>query len=67
MKWYQMAGDWNQFAGMVKAKWVKLTDGDLTTFGGNSGQLAAILQKKYGYAKDEAQREIADFAKEHDQ
>ena len=67
MKWYQMAGDWKQFTGMVKAKWAKLTDGDLTTFGGNSNQLAAILQKKYGYAKDEAEREIADFAKEHDQ
>ena len=66
MKWYQMAGDWKQFTDMVKARWAKLTDGDLTTFGGNSDQLAAILRKKYGYAQDEAEREIADFAKEHD-
>ena len=65
MKWYQMAGDWKQFTGMVKAKWAKLTDGDLTTFGGSSDQLAALLQKKYGYARDEAEREIADFAQEH--
>lgn len=65
MKWYQIAGDWKQFEGMVKAKWAKLTDGDLTTFGGNSRQLAAILQKRYGYARDEAEREIADFAQEH--
>ena len=63
MKWYQIAGDWKQFTGMVKEKWAKLTDGDLTTFSGNSDQLAAILQKKYGYAKDEAEREIADFAR----
>jgi uncharacterized protein YjbJ (UPF0337 family) len=67
MKWYQIAGDWKQFTGMVKAKWAKLTDGDLTTFGGNSDQLAALLQKKYGYARDEAEREIAEFAQEHDQ
>jgi uncharacterized protein YjbJ (UPF0337 family) len=65
MKWYQMAGDWKQFTGMVKAKWAKLTDSDLTTFSGNSQQLAALLQKRYGYARDEAEREIADFTREH--
>jgi len=65
MKWYQIAGDWKQFEGMVKAKWARLTDGDLTTFGGKSQQLAVILQKRYGYAKDEADREIADFENEH--
>lgn len=62
MKWYQMAGDWKQFTSMVKARWAKLTDGDLATFGGSSNQLAALLQEKYGYARDEAEREIKDFA-----
>jgi uncharacterized protein YjbJ (UPF0337 family) len=65
MKWYQMAGDWKQFTGMVKQKWGKLTDGDLTTFGGDSDQLAALLQRKYGYARDDAEREIAEFSSEH--
>ena len=45
MKWYQIAIDWKQFTGMVKAKWDKLTDGDLTTFGGNSDQLAASSRR----------------------
>jgi uncharacterized protein YjbJ (UPF0337 family) len=65
MKWYQIAGDWKQFTRMVKAKWGRLTDGDLTTFGGNSDQLASLIQKKYGYARDDAEREIAEFAHEH--
>jgi uncharacterized protein YjbJ (UPF0337 family) len=65
MKWYQIAGDWKQFTGMVKQKWDRLTDGDLTTFGGNPDQLAALLQEKYGYAKGEAEREISEFAHEH--
>ena len=66
MKWYQIAGDWKQFTGLVKAKWDKLTDGDLTTFGGTSGQLAdACSRRRYGYARDEAEREIADFTHEH--
>ena len=29
----RLAGDWKQFTGMVKQKWGKLTDEDLTTFG----------------------------------
>jgi len=62
MKWYQIAGDWKQFTGMVKERWGKLTDEDLTTFGGKSDQLAGLLQKKYGYAKDQAEREIDEFA-----
>jgi uncharacterized protein YjbJ (UPF0337 family) len=66
MKWYQIAGDWKQFTGKVKAKWGKLTDDDLTTFGGQSDQLAGLLQKKYGYAKDQANKEITEFSNEHD-
>jgi uncharacterized protein YjbJ (UPF0337 family) len=47
---------------MVKGKWGKLTDDDLTTFSGNSTQLAGILQKKYGYAKEQAEKEIDEFS-----
>jgi len=62
MIWYEIAGDWQQFAGMVKEHWSKLTDSDLTTFSGNSNQLAGLLQKKYGYAKDQAEKEINEFS-----
>jgi len=62
MKWYEIAGDWQQFTGLVKEKWGKLTDADLTTFSGNSEQLAGILQKKYGYAREEAEKQINEFA-----
>ncbi len=67
MKWYQIAGDWREFTDLVKERWGKLTDADLTTFGGESGQLALLLQKKYGYARDVADREIAAFANEHNE
>jgi len=62
MIWYEIAGDWTQFAGMVKSKWGKLTDADLTTFGGKRDQLATLLQQKYGYPREQAEREINDFA-----
>ena len=62
MKWYQLAGDWEQFTAMVKGNWSMLTDDDLTTFGGKSEQLAGILQHRYGYPKEQAEQEIKAFA-----
>jgi uncharacterized protein YjbJ (UPF0337 family) len=62
MKWYEMAGDWKHFTDKVKEKWGKLTDADLTTFSGKSDQLSSLLQRKYGYARDQAEREINEFS-----
>ena len=64
MIWYQLAGDWKQFTGKVKQRWGKLTDDDLTTFGGKSDQLARILQQKYGFGRDQAEREIREFSRD---
>ena len=63
MTWYLIAGDWQRFTAMVKTKWDKLTDADLTTFGGGSDQLAKLLQQKYGYAREQAELEIAEFSR----
>jgi uncharacterized protein YjbJ (UPF0337 family) len=46
----------------VKEKWGKLTDDDLTTIAGKRDQLAGLLQTKYGYAKDVAEKELNEFA-----
>jgi uncharacterized protein YjbJ (UPF0337 family) len=62
MTWYEIAGDWQQFAGMVKKKWDKLTDDDLTTFGGRGDQLAILLQRRYGYGREQAESEIDEFS-----
>ena len=63
MNWDQIQGNWKQFSGKVKEKWGKLTDDDLTVVAGKRDQLAGILQKKYGYAKDRAEKELDDFSK----
>ncbi len=62
MIWYEIAGDWQQFTAMVKEKWGNLTEADLTTFGGKREQLSSLLQKKYGYAREEAERQINEFS-----
>ncbi len=62
MNWDQIMGDWKQFKGKVKERWGKLTDDELTTIAGKRDQLAGLLQDRYGYAKDQAERELTDFS-----
>jgi uncharacterized protein YjbJ (UPF0337 family) len=56
-------GDWKQFKGKVKEKWGKLTDDDLTTIEGKRDQLAGKLPERYGYGKEQAERELDDFTR----
>jgi uncharacterized protein YjbJ (UPF0337 family) len=62
MNWDQISGDWKQFKGKVKEKWGKLTDDELTTIAGKRDQLAGLLQERYGYAKDQAEKELNEFS-----
>lgn len=64
MNWDQLTGRWQQWTGKAKEKWGKLTDNDLTAIGGKREQLAGLLQERYGYAKEQADKELDDFAEE---
>jgi len=59
----QLKGDWKQLKGKIKEKWGKLTDDDLTVVEGKRDQLAGILQQRYGYAKDQAEKELNEFSR----
>jgi uncharacterized protein YjbJ (UPF0337 family) len=63
MNWNQIQGNWVQFKGKVRANWIKLTDEDLTRIAGRREELARRLQARYGFAKEEAQREIDAWVK----
>ena len=54
-------GKWTQLKGSLKAKWNKLTDDDLGRMDGNREYLIGRLQERYGWQKDQAEREIRDF------
>ena len=56
-----LRGKWKEIKGGVKAKWGKLTDNDLTEVEGNAEKLVGLLQQRYGYAKDKAEKEYNDF------
>lgn len=54
-------GKWHEIKGKVKQQWGKLTDDEITRVNGSYEELEGILQKKYGYQKDQAQKEIQTF------
>lgn len=56
-----LQGKWKQLKGDVQAKWGKLTNDDLDRVEGNSEKMVGMLQERYGYAKDEAKRQVNDF------
>ena len=53
-----MKGQWTRIKGRVREQWGKLTDDDITRIEGKSEQLVGRLQERYGWAKEDAQREV---------
>jgi uncharacterized protein YjbJ (UPF0337 family) len=56
-----LAGKWKQARGKVKQWWGKLTDNDLDRISGQVDQLVGIVQERYGYTREQAEREVAKF------
>jgi uncharacterized protein YjbJ (UPF0337 family) len=54
-------GQWKQLKGEAKIRWGRLTDDELDQIEGNAEKLAGLVQERYGYARDRAQREVDDF------
>lgn len=53
----QFEGNWHLLKGKIKEKWGKLTDDDVAQINGKYEQFLGKLQKKYGYTKEQAERE----------
>jgi len=66
MNWDRLEGNWKTFKGPVRQKWGKLTDDDLDVIEGKRTELAGRLQQRYGYAKDEAEKNIDTWLKSVD-
>ena len=63
MNWDRVQGNWKQFKGQVQQRWGKLTADDLNVIEGKRTELAGRLQQRYGYAKDEAEKNIDNWIK----
>lgn len=60
-----LLGKWNQIKGEVKDRWGRLTDDDLTVVEGKRDKLLGVLQEKYGYSKEEAEKSIDEFLRSY--
>jgi uncharacterized protein YjbJ (UPF0337 family) len=58
MNWDRVEGNWKQLKGQVRQQWGSLTNDDLDIIEGKRTELSGRLQKRYGIAKDEAERQI---------
>jgi len=56
-----LMGNWKELKGSLKQQWAKLTDDDIAQMNGKYEELQGCLQKRYGYQKDQANKEIDSF------
>lgn len=60
-----LQGKWNELKGSIREKWGKLTDDDMTRINGDRIKLAGTIQKNYGIARDEAEKQLKEWEDEH--
>ena len=60
-------GKWHELKGLVRQRWEKLTDDDFTRLSGKTEELVGALQQRYGYGKAQAELEINNWLRDHDQ
>lgn len=63
MNWDRVKGNWKQARGRIKEKWGELTDDDLKEIEGRRGKLVGKIQKRYGMAREEADKEVREWEK----
>jgi uncharacterized protein YjbJ (UPF0337 family) len=66
MNWDRIEGNWKQFSGKVKQQWGMLTDDELTQINGSREELEGKIQARYGYAKDQAHKEVDEWLRRQD-
>lgn len=61
MNWQHVEGNWQQFKGMVREKWAKLTDDDLELIAGKKDRLMGKLREHYADQRDNLEDQVDYF------
>jgi uncharacterized protein YjbJ (UPF0337 family) len=56
-----LKGKWLQVRGDIPGWWGHLTDDDVDGIQGDTERFMAKLQERYGYGREQAERELNDF------
>ena len=51
-------GNWKQLKGKIKQAWGDLTDDELDRVEGQYDEFVGLIQEKYGWEREEAERQI---------
>ena len=54
-------GNWNQLKGKVQQHWGKLTGDELDRVEGRRTELVGLVQERYGFAREQAEKEVDSF------
>jgi len=60
-----LKGKWNQIKGDVKKSFGKLTDNDMMVIEGDNTKAVGLLQERYGYTHEEAEKHWDEFTRLH--
>jgi len=56
-----LKGKWLQVKGDVRSWWGKMTDDDVDQVQGSAEKFIGKLQERYGYKREQAEKELNDF------
>lgn len=54
-------GQWKQLKGEITRQWGKLTDDEVDEINGNVEKFTGLLQERYGYSREKAERDLDDW------
>ncbi len=62
MNWDAVEGNWKQIKGRAREQWGRLTNDEVDVIAGRRDKLIGKLQEHYGIAREEAERQIREWA-----
>ena len=62
MNWDQIEGKWKELKGRARSSWGELTDDELDQVAGRKDELVGRIQQRYGVEREEAERQVNDWA-----
>jgi len=57
-----LQGNWNEISGKIREKWGQITDDELGRVKGDISQIAGLIQRKTGTARDEVEKFLNDVS-----
>jgi uncharacterized protein YjbJ (UPF0337 family) len=63
MNWDTIQGKWKEVKGQAREKWGRITEDEMDVIAGQREKLEGTIQRVYGKTKDEAKREVDEWAK----